>query len=179
MANSRKTAAPRARAAKAGEARQKQVRITPQQREVENEGPISKHWRTYFLQALAETSNVTESCRRYRLAVSRVYKTRRDDAAFREAWRAALAEGYEHLEMEVLGYLRDPDPARKYDVANALRLLAAHRQTVASVRADDGEETEQEVLESLDRFIGEMREKSLANNAAIAETVMLQAPDGH
>ena len=171
-------ATPRKATAKAAATRRKRVKITPHQKQVEDEGRISKHWRTYFLQALAETSNVSESCRRHRLAVSRVYKTRREDAAFREAWRAALAEGYEHLEMEVLGYLRDPDPQRKYDVANALRLLAAHRQTVASVRADDGEETEQEVLESLDRFIGEMREKSIANTAAIAETVTLQARDG-
>ena len=41
--------------------RRKPTKITAKQREEEEEGPLDKHWRTYFLQKLAETSNVTAS----------------------------------------------------------------------------------------------------------------------
>ena len=112
-------------------ARRKPTKLTAKQREQEAEGKIDKHWRTYFLQKLAETSNVTASAAHAGVATSRAYKTRREDAKFAAAWRAALFEGYQHLEMEVLGYLRAAEPDRKFDVANALRLLAAHQATIA------------------------------------------------
>ena len=94
--------------------------------------PPPRHagWRIAFLEALAETSSVTASARRAGVPLQTVYKTRRRDPAFAAQWRAALHEGYDNLEMELLGYLRDPQPARKFDVASALRLLAAHRETV-------------------------------------------------
>jgi len=150
--------------------RKKYVKLTPRQREEAGEGRLDKHWRTYFLQALAETSNVKLSAARAQISPSRAYKARREDADFAALWRAALFEGYEHLEMEVLGYLRDPDPARRIDVAAALRLLAAHRETVARERALAGDDDEQAVLDSIDAFIDEMRARSAANAAIIAET---------
>ena len=122
-------------------------------------------WRTAFLEALAETSNVTASAIRANVPLRTVYKVRRADAAFAAEWQLALHEGYDMLEMELLGYLRDPQPARKMDVAAALRLLAAHRETVERRRALSAEEDDQALLESIDRFIDDMRERRAANAA--------------
>jgi hypothetical protein len=126
-------------------------------------------WRTSFLEALAETSNVSEAARRANIPLRTAYKTRRDDAPFAAKWRSALYEGYDNLEMEVLGYLRDPAPTRKMDVAAALRLLVAHRETVARERALREDDDEQAVLESIDRFIEDMRQRRFANAAILLE----------
>lgn len=143
----------------------KQVHMTPAQRAAGGEGAISKHWRTYFLQALAATSNVTASAKEAGVSPSRAYKARREQPDFAAQWRDALHEGYEHLEMEVLAYLRGNDPERKLDVANAIRLLAAHRDTVARMRALEEEGDEQDVLDSIDAMIDQMRRRSLAAQA--------------
>ena len=150
--------------------RKKSVTLTPSQRKEAGEGRLNKHWRTYFLQALAETSNVTQSAAAAEIAPSRAYKARREDPDFAAAWRAALVEGYDHLEMEVLGYLRSPDPARKLDVASATRLLTLHRETVAAERAQAQNRDPQAVLDSIDAMIDLMRERRAANARVIAET---------
>jgi hypothetical protein len=144
------------------------TKITPIQREEDEEGEVNKHWRTYFLQKLAETSNVKASATYAGVASSRAYKARRADARFAAAWRAALLEGYEHLEMEVLGFLRGAQLDHKFDVANAIRLLTAHRATVAQQRALSDDEDEQAVFDSIDAMIDEMRERSIANEATLA-----------
>lgn len=132
--------------------------------------PVSAHWRTHFFDALAESSNVKTSAAHARVPLRTVYRLRREDGEFAARWLAALHEGYDNLEMELLGYLRDFQPKRKMDVAAALRLLAAHRDTVERRRVLTEEEDEQEVLDSIDRFIDEMRERRAANEAIIAET---------
>ena len=55
------------------------------------------------------------------------------------------------------------------DVTNAIRLLTLHRQTVAQQRAQDDDLSEQEVLESINRMILDMRDRSAANTALLAE----------
>ena len=160
-------------------ARRKPTTLTPRQRAEEAEGKIDKHWRTYFLQKLAETSNVTASAAAVGVATSRAYKTRREDPKFAAAWHSALVEGYQHLEMEALGFLRDPSPDRKVDIANALRLLAAHKASVEKARtAPADEEDEQEVFDSIDRMIDEMRERSLADDNQLALPEAGNAQDG-
>jgi hypothetical protein len=149
--------------------RKKSVRLTPRQREAGGEGPLDKHLRTYFLQALAETSNVRQSAETAGISPSRAYKVRREDEAFAAAWRAALLEGYDHLEMEALGYLRAADPSRKFDVASAIRLLTMHRETVAAERARSGGYGRESVLDSIDAMIDQIRERRAANAAVIAE----------
>jgi hypothetical protein len=126
-------------------------------------------WRTAFLEALAETSNVTASAIRANVPLRTVYKVRRADEAFAAGWQLALHEGYDLLEMELLGYLRDPHPRRKMDVAAALRLLAAHRETVERRRALSAEDDEQATLDSIDRFFEDMRQRRLANSAILIE----------
>ena len=155
--------------ASAKRARRKTVRITDKQKREGEEGPISKHWRTYFLQALAATSSVTASAEAAGVSPSRAYKTRREHADFAAAWRSALFEGYEHLEMEVLASLRGHDPDRKLDIANAIRLLAAHRETVAIERAKRHGQDEAEVFASLEAKLATIRER-LAKDGAAAQT---------
>jgi len=127
-------------------------------------------WRGPFLDALAETSNITASAIRANVPLRTVYKVRRADAAFAAGWQVALHEGYDSLEMELLGYLRDPQPERKMDVAAAQRLLAAHRDTVERRRLLDAEDDEQATLESIDRFLEDMRQRRFANSAILSES---------
>ena len=127
------------------------------------------HWRKAFLEALAETSNVSASAARANIPVRTVYKLRREDAEFATRWLAALHEGYDNLEMELLGYFRSPQPDRKIDVTAALRLLTAHRETVARERALREDDDEQAVLDSIDSFIEDMRQRRLANQAILIE----------
>lgn len=53
--------------------------------------------------------------------------------------------------MEVLGYLRDPAPKHRMDVASALRLLAAHKDTIAGERATGANVSAAEVRASIER----------------------------
>jgi hypothetical protein len=126
-------------------------------------------WRVRFLEALAETSNVTASAIRANVPIRTIYKARREDRSFAAKWRAALFEGYDNLEMEVLGHLRDANPARKMDVASALRLLAAHRETVERERALREEDDDDAVKASIVTFLERMRQRRLANEKILLE----------
>lgn len=118
----------------------------------------------------------TSSCSaaRARVGSAQVYKARREEREFANKLRAALREGYDNLEIELLGHLRDPQPERKMDVAAAVRLLAAHRATVERERALAEEEDEQAVLASIDRFIDGIR----VHRAAHAILVAAEPGDG-
>jgi transposase len=152
--------------------REWQAALGPKRRKAlpENTDSRSAHWRKDFLEALAESSNVSASAAKVKVDPRTVYKLRREDGEFAARWLAALHEGYDNLEMELLGYLRAPKPERKMDVAASLRLLAAHRDTVERRRSLTEDEDEQQVLDSIDRFIDEMRERRAANEAVLAET---------
>ncbi len=92
-----------------------------------------------FLDELAHTSNVAAAAAVADLQPSLVYKLRRTDPDFARRWYAALAEGYDNLEMDLLARLRDgrmeevdaEGNKRKFDFATALRCLTAHRDNVA------------------------------------------------
>lgn len=105
---------------------------------VKDEEKLNRHWRTEFLAALAETSNVTAAAAAAGVHPSRPYKVKRLEPDFARLWRTALCEGYDNLEMEVLHRLRfgeSKDVDRKFDNATALRILGQHRETVARERA--------------------------------------------
>ena len=131
--------------------------------------PGNRHWRAYFLAHLVETSNVTAAAKAAGVVPSRAYRTRQEDPDFAAQWRSALAQGYENLEMELLGHLRSPDPDRKLDIANAIRLLSLHRETAARERAMADNRNEQDVLDSIDAMIDEMRERAHANAALMSK----------
>lgn len=153
----------------------KNTKIMPLYKEGERER-LDRHWRTLFLDTLAETSNVSEAARRAGINPSRAYKVRREESAFRARWSDALSEGYAHLEMETLHRLRMGLEAgkddRKFDIANALRLLSLHRQSVAHTRALDCEDDEEAILASLNAKIDAMRarEAEIAGDAAARDT---------
>jgi hypothetical protein len=122
---------------------------------------LNRHWRGLFLDLLAETSNVSESARRAGINPSRAYKVRREEPEFARQWLAALWEGYSHLEMEVLRRLREGDMSAasdsRYDFANALRLLSAHRENAARAQADQRNVTAAQVRASIDRKVEALR----------------------
>lgn len=122
-----------------------------------------RHWRILFLDHLAETSNVKSSAAYAGVSFERACRTRREEPEFARQWLAALAEGYVHLEMEILRRFREGDfkaaDAERYDVANAVRLLAAHRDSAASVQARTRDVSSAEVRASIDRKIEEIRRR--------------------
>ncbi len=109
-------------------------------------------WATLFLAELALTSNVTAAARKAGVHKSVAYEARKANPEFNRMWGAALCEGYDLLELELLQRLREGEvkPARdakrgvrSFDNATALRLLIAHRQSAARQRAlRDSEDTE-------------------------------------
>ncbi|MFC3175240.1 hypothetical protein ACFOD9_13345 [Novosphingobium bradum] len=129
-----------------------------------------KNWREKFLACLAETSNVTAAAQCAEISLSCVYRTKRQDRAFAEAWLVALCEGYDHLELELLFRLRKGEardvPAVKYDNATALRLLLAHKDTRAKYQAVQDNVTAEEIRASLDAKLARLREDVIANRAA-------------
>ena len=127
-------------------------------------GSPKRNWRRVFIDTLAATSNVTTSATEAGIDTSRAYRLRRSDAEFASDWRKALLEGYDHLEMETLQRLRSgtgkDDP--KFDIANALRLLGMHRDTISQERQPQ-EKDESAILASIDAKIEKMqaREKNV------------------
>ena len=116
-----------------------------------------------FLSLLAENSNVTQSAQRAGLSTSTVYQKRRQDSEFARKWLAALYEGYLHLEMEVVRRLREGEMQGndndKYDFANAIRLLSAHRDNAARAQAEQRNVTAAAVRASIDRKVEAIRQQ--------------------
>lgn len=135
----------------------------------EQEAQVSRRWRVPFFDKLAETSNVSAAAAEANVPLSTIFRLRREDRDFAAKWLVALGQGYDNLEMELVGYLRDPEPKRKMDVTAALRLLAAHRETVERRRALTSEEDEKATLESLDAFFEGLKQRRLANEAVLRE----------
>lgn len=65
-------------------------------------GTLTKARRERFLSTLAMTCNVDRSCKVAGLCVSGAYKIRARDPGFARDWVEALAQGYLHLEGELL-----------------------------------------------------------------------------
>lgn len=129
-----------------------------------------KNWRQTFLARLADTSNVSAAAEAADISLSWVYKTRREDQQFARQWFAALCEGYDNLEMDLLhrlrsGEIKDTDQ-RKYDNATAFRLLSVHRQSVAREKAIQEDDDEQAILASIDAKLDAMRERAHQNATA-------------
>lgn len=122
-------------------------------------GPTNRHWRGLFLDHLAETSNVTKAAEFAAVSPSRAYKIRREEPGFAKLWRAALLEGYEHLELETLRRLREGTAAEgpKFDISNALRLLAMHKESVSRAQAEMRNVSAAEVRASIDRKVEAIR----------------------
>ena len=83
-----------------------------------------------FLAALAESCNVKASAEAIGVRAESVYLLRRRDAAFREAWSAALAAGYEVLETRLVGRSLARESDADLDVELAIRLMTRHRNAM-------------------------------------------------
>ncbi|WP_375290846.1 hypothetical protein [Qipengyuania sp.] len=130
-----------------------------------------KRARAIFLEALADTSNVTAAAAKAGVTRTQVYRLRRSDPVFAAEWYDALAEGYDNLEMELLAHLRAGEGAKgspKFDSATALRCLAAHRESVTREKGRRTLEQEQATIDTINRRIDEMRARASANRTAIA-----------
>lgn len=147
--------------------------------------PVRK-WRAPFLSELAATSNVAASARAAGIAPARAYELRRADPQFYREWQEALCEGYDHLEMTLLQRLRDGEikPAsgakrgtRVFDNANALRLLAAHRETAARQRAIHDTRDSEAILDSINAKIEKMRERRITVASAALPAPAKGSPD--
>lgn len=165
------------------------TKIAPFIRAEENpEGKLNRHWRAIFLETLAATSNVALAARTANVAPARAYRVRRGEPAFERAWFAALCEGYDHLEMEVVRRLRDSDFASphggKYEFGPALRILAAHRASIGNHRGQLLEDDEEAVLASIDASLDKILKREaaakdlLAGDEAQAPTVAEGESDG-
>ncbi|MFM5918205.1 MAG: hypothetical protein ACKOOL_11830 [Novosphingobium sp.] len=126
-----------------------------------------KNWPDIFLNELAETSNVKAAAIAASVSQSCVYKKRRDDPLFARRWFEALSEGYDNLEMELLGRLRsgqleDTDAdgnKRKFDIGTAFRCLFAHRESVAREKGRKTLADEVATIKSINAKIDALRAK--------------------
>lgn len=136
----------------------------------EQERPVQRHWRSLFIDHLAETSNVAEAAAHAGVTPARAYRARRNEAEFARLWLAALAEGYLHLEMDIVRRLREGDclaaDGQKFDFANAIRLLAAHRGAAGNGQIPERDVSAAEVRASIDRKIEDIRRRMERAKAA-------------
>ena len=142
------------------------------QPEAEERRRISRSWRRIFLIALGQTSDIGFACKTAGVPVELAYSARREELDFAIAWRRALLEGYENLELETLYYLRTGKPPvadTKFDVLNAIRLIKGQADVAARERTAREEDDEQGVLDSIDRMLDGMRERAAANAALLEE----------
>ena len=128
-----------------------------------------------FFQTLAETCNVSHSCKTAGISAQRCYEKRKDDAAFRQRWGEALAQGYAKLELALLEralvgsektttVTDDKGGAgetsiktttvTEYPNALAMSLLKMHRDTVHA--HEESEIGETEVEEARERIIAKL-----------------------
>lgn len=136
-----------------------------------------------FIAELAETSNVTGAAAAAGVTPSQVYKRRRTYPDFARRWFEALAEGYDNLEMELLGRLRAGENADggggvKFDTATALRCLTAHRESVAREKGRRTLAAEVTTIAAINAKIDAMRQKQEDNRRAIAAARRSRAKQG-
>jgi len=143
-------------------------------------GALPRNWRSAFLAALAETSNVRQSCEAAGVNPSTVYDLRRRDAGFAQRWLDALCEGYDNLEIEMLHNLRSGEDgdAPKFNFAVALRMLLAHRDAVNREKARRVDVSVAEVRASIDLKIESMRKRVLARRDAAGRSDAGGGSDG-
>jgi hypothetical protein len=136
---------------------------------------IQPDWKRPFLAALAETSNVARAAKIAGKDTSTVYETRRRSREFAAKWQAALCEGYDNLEMDLLRRLREGEikrapgaktGVRTFDNATAFRLLVVHREAVAREKAGRANVSAAEVRASIERKVAALKAEVLAREEA-------------
>lgn len=133
--------------------------------------PARRVWMPPFLARLAETSNVSKAAKAAGISTATVYDLKRRNRAFAGEWRAALCEGYDHLEMELLCRLREGEikraagakmGVRTFDNPTSYRLLAVHREEVLKARAQRANVSTAEVRASIERKVAALKAEVMA-----------------
>ena len=146
--------------------------LVTQNAEPEGESRLGRSWRRLFLVTLGQTSDIAAACKVSGASLELAYSARREEPDFAIAWRRALLEGYENLELETLFYLRTgkaPHAEAKFDVVNAIRLIKGQADVAARERAAREDDDEADVLDSIDRMLDGMRERAAANATILEE----------
>jgi hypothetical protein len=130
-----------------------------------------------FIEALADSCNVSLAARAIDRSISNVYKQRTTNAAFRGAWDQALAIGYARLEMMMLEralhgvektvVLKNGETKvmREYSDRTALALLRLHRENAAAADEMVGDEDYQEACARIIERLGRLRERDAEEDA--------------
>lgn len=132
-----------------------------------------------FLSTLEETCNVTLSAEAAGVSISGVYKRRSENAAFRAAWRNAISEAYQRLELVLLERAFNgteklvkrqggsDERMREYSDRLGLALLKMHRDSAIEASPesapDNIEEIRERIFEKLERL--RKREESRGGSA--------------
>lgn len=131
-----------------------------------------RHWRSRFLDTLVTTSDVARAAAAAGMTLSHAYRLRRTEPEFSRQWQAALEDGYLHLELELVRRLREGDfktaDGEKYDVTNAIRLLASQRggNSKGHTPTPERNVSAAEVRASIDRKIEDIRRRMVRQQAA-------------
>jgi broad specificity phosphatase PhoE len=134
--------------------------------------PRDRHWRSRFLDTLATSSNAASAAAAAGITLSHAYRLRRTDPEFARQWQVALADGYLHLELELVRRLREGDfktaDGEKFDFTNAIRLLASQRScsSKSSAAVPERNVSAAEVRASIDRKIEDIRRRMVRQQEA-------------
>ena len=124
-----------------------------------------------FLEALADTCNVSEACRQSGVPMTVAYRRRKMDAAFRAEWAEMIAIGYARLEgvllqrafngTEKVVTKRDGSEERMHEYPNqlGLQLLKMHRETAMEADQDMAPEDIDELRERIVRKLQRMKRR--------------------
>jgi hypothetical protein len=130
-----------------------------------------------FLSVLGETCNVSEACRRSKVAMTVVYRRRKMDAGFRAEWAETIGDAYRRLELVLIERAfngtervvtrRDGSEERMREYPNhiALKLLQMHRETAIEAESEQSGEDVEEIRERLVRKLQRMKKRDEAQEA--------------
>lgn len=142
----------------------KRVRVRAQKKTAWTEGQEEE-----FFAVLASSCNVSMAAKVAGIRPQRAYERRQRDAAFREAWEQAIAEGYARLELALLERALvgsekivvdssgKKTVTRDYPNNIAMSLLKMHRDTAKAADEDEAqmvgvEEARERILRRLERM---------------------------
>ena len=129
-----------------------------------------------FLSVLAQSCNVTRACEAAGVGVTSVYRRKKENAAFRAAWLAAIAVAYQQLELVLLERAfvgtekvvrigaGQAQTMREYSNQLGLSLLKMHRETAADADYEMAPNDVEEMRERLIRKLQRVRERDAADH---------------
>jgi hypothetical protein len=130
-----------------------------------------------FLSVLAETCNVTRACDAAGVSVTHVYRLKKEKAAFRSAWLAAVSIAYQQLELVLLERafngtektvaVRSGETRimREYSNQLGMALLKMHRDSATDAEFELPPDEIEELRERLIRKLERMKQRDARPDA--------------